>query len=163
MNIVDVIRSLTVLVWLVAIGLLVLFVIRATRGQGGGFKGMIGLLGIILLAAIALTTVSAGLVFIQPEERGVVISAISPTGYRTQALEPGLRWIIPFAESVITYPISKQTYTMLHRPHHRNKALCGIIKGKGNRLCKCTKSGLTLNSIPERIKYTPLPVQMCRG
>jgi regulator of protease activity HflC (stomatin/prohibitin superfamily) len=33
-----------------------------------------------------------------------------------QALDPGLRWVIPFAESVIVYPISKQTYTMSIAP-----------------------------------------------
>ena len=32
--------------------------------------------------------------------------------YREQALQPGLRWIVPFMESVRTYPISRQTYTM---------------------------------------------------
>jgi regulator of protease activity HflC (stomatin/prohibitin superfamily) len=32
------------------------------------------------------------------------------------ALQPGLRWIIPFAENVVIYPISKQTYTMSIAP-----------------------------------------------
>jgi regulator of protease activity HflC (stomatin/prohibitin superfamily) len=61
---------------------------------------------------VIMTTVSAGLVFIQPEERGVVVSAFAPKGYREQPLQPGLRWVIPFAEDVKIYPISKQTYTM---------------------------------------------------
>jgi regulator of protease activity HflC (stomatin/prohibitin superfamily) len=52
------------------------------------------------------------LVFIEPTERGVVISAVAPKGYREQALQPGLRWIIPFVESVKTYSIFRQTYTM---------------------------------------------------
>jgi regulator of protease activity HflC (stomatin/prohibitin superfamily) len=51
------------------------------------------------------------LVFIQPDERGVVITAAAP-GYRQDALEPGLRFVIPFVENVRTYPISRQTYTM---------------------------------------------------
>jgi regulator of protease activity HflC (stomatin/prohibitin superfamily) len=46
----------------------------------------------------------------------VVISAVSPQGYRQVALEPGLHWIIPFFESVVTYPISQQTYTMSIAP-----------------------------------------------
>ena len=46
----------------------------------------------------------------------MVISAIDPKGYREQALEPGLHWVIPFAESVVTYPISRQTYTMSIMP-----------------------------------------------
>ena len=69
-----------------------------------------------LLFAIVLTTVSAGLVFIRPEQRGVVISALDPQGYKSEALQPGLRWVVPFAESVITYPISSQTYTMSIAP-----------------------------------------------
>jgi regulator of protease activity HflC (stomatin/prohibitin superfamily) len=31
---------------------------------------------------------------------------------RETALQPGLNWIIPFVERVVTYPISRQTYTM---------------------------------------------------
>jgi regulator of protease activity HflC (stomatin/prohibitin superfamily) len=69
-----------------------------------------------VIVAILFTTVSSGLVFIQPEERGVVISAVAPKGYREQALEPGLRFVIPFAETVVRYPISRQNYTMSIAP-----------------------------------------------
>jgi regulator of protease activity HflC (stomatin/prohibitin superfamily) len=62
--------------------------------------------------ALILNTVSAGLVFVEPQERGVVISAFAPKGYREEPLQPGLRWILPYAESVEYYSISKQTYTM---------------------------------------------------
>jgi len=46
----------------------------------------------------------------------VVISAIQSAGYRLQPIQPGLRWIIPFFESVVIYPISRQTYTMSIAP-----------------------------------------------
>ena len=69
------------------------------------------MVGVALLAAV-LTTVAAGTVFIEPNQRGVVISALSPQGYRDEILQPGLRWVIPFAERVQTYTISRQTYTM---------------------------------------------------
>jgi regulator of protease activity HflC (stomatin/prohibitin superfamily) len=59
-----------------------------------------------------LTGASAGLVFLQADEYGVVISALVPTGYRDQPIGPGLHWIVPFAESVRPYSIAKQTYTM---------------------------------------------------
>jgi len=72
---------------------------------------VLGIVGI----AVLLTIVAAGLVFIQPEERGVVISAFAEKGYREQALQPGLNWVIPFAETVVIYPISRQTYTMSNR------------------------------------------------
>jgi regulator of protease activity HflC (stomatin/prohibitin superfamily) len=67
---------------------------------------------ILLVAAILLTTVGAGLVFLQANEYGVVISAFAPKGYREIALTPGLHWIIPFVESVQKYSIARQTYTM---------------------------------------------------
>jgi regulator of protease activity HflC (stomatin/prohibitin superfamily) len=75
-------------------------------------RSAVPLVVVMLSVALLLSIVSAGIVFIQPEERGVVISALSPQGYRSEALQPGLRWVIPFFESVITYPISQQTYTM---------------------------------------------------
>ena len=46
-----------------------------------------------------------------------MISAFAPKGYREAALQPGLRWIIPFAETVVRYPISTQTYTMSIAPN----------------------------------------------
>lgn len=79
-------------------------------------KNSKSLLIIVLVVALVMTTVSSGLVFINPEERGVVISAVTPEGYRKEALQPGLRWIIPFAENVVTYPISSQTYTISIAP-----------------------------------------------
>jgi len=73
------------------------------------------LIGAIVLAVI-LTSTAAGLVFIQPDERGVVITALHQEGdrqgIRAQALQPGLNWIVPFLEQVVRYPVSRQTYTM---------------------------------------------------
>ncbi|MBA4380866.1 MAG: hypothetical protein C0393_09395, partial [Anaerolinea sp.] len=69
-----------------------------------------------IVFSLVLTTVSAGLVFIQADQRGVVISAVAPKGYREEPLQPGLRWVIPFAENVKTYSISRQTYTMSVAP-----------------------------------------------
>ncbi len=66
----------------------------------------------LVVASLVLTVVNSGLVFIQPQERGVVISAIAPEGYREQELTAGLSWVIPFFETVEIYPISYQTYTM---------------------------------------------------
>jgi regulator of protease activity HflC (stomatin/prohibitin superfamily) len=115
MNVAEVLRALATLSWLVALAVIAIAVIRSTRGATG-IKGAGSLVVVALAAAIVLTTVSAGLVFIQPEERGVVISAIAPKGYREQALQPGLRWVIPFAENVVIYPISRQNYTMSIAP-----------------------------------------------
>lgn len=121
MNVAVVLRGLATLSWVAAIVVIVIAVIRATRGKSA--KGAVGLVAGGIGLAILLTTVSAGLVFIQPEERGVVISAINPQGYRSDALQPGLHWIVPFAETVVTYPISRQTYTMSIAPQE------GAIQG----------------------------------
>ncbi|GAB4580550.1 MAG: hypothetical protein Fur0022_32920 [Anaerolineales bacterium] len=114
MNIANVVGAIASLSWLLVVGAFALTVIRASRGRGT--KGSVPMIGLAIVIALVLTTVSQGLVFIQPEERGMVISAVAPQGYREEALQPGLRWVIPYLEDVITYPISKQSYTMSISP-----------------------------------------------
>jgi regulator of protease activity HflC (stomatin/prohibitin superfamily) len=110
MNIGSLLEGLAALAWLAAIGVLGFVVFNAARGR----RILIGapiIVGAVVLALL-LTSVASGLVFIDPEQRGVVISALAPGGFRPNALEPGLHWIIPFAERVQPYTISRQTYTM---------------------------------------------------
>jgi prohibitin 1 len=114
MNVASIVRIFAGVAWIAFIGLLAIVILRASRNKN--VKGSVTILLVVLAGAVILSTVAAGLVFIQPEERGVVISAIQPTGYRIEPLQPGLRWIIPFFESVVTYPISRQTYTMSIAP-----------------------------------------------
>jgi regulator of protease activity HflC (stomatin/prohibitin superfamily) len=97
------------------IGVLILYALfvasqRAQRREG---KVSITIVIMLLVGGLTLNTLGAGLVFIQPQERGVVISALSGTGYRPAALGPGLHWIMPYAENVVRYSISNQTYTMV--------------------------------------------------
>jgi regulator of protease activity HflC (stomatin/prohibitin superfamily) len=110
MNIADVFKAFAFILWVAAAALFLVVVMRASRNQG--VKGLTTTFVILLVVAAIVTVASMGLVFIQPEERGVVISALAPNGIRTDALQPGLRFVIPFAEQVKTYPISRQTYTM---------------------------------------------------
>lgn len=121
MNIASVLQGLSAFLWLVVLVLIGLAVMRASRRLKVGILSTAIIVTVIL--ALLLTTVSAGLVFVQPDERGVVISAVAPKGYREQALQPGLRWIIPYFENVVRYPISKQTYTMSIAP------LEGMVQG----------------------------------
>ena len=114
MNFSSVLQGFVAFLWIAVIGLLVLTVVRASRGYKVRALSISILVTAIL--AVVLTTVSAGLVFVQPEDRGVVISAIADGGYRQEPLQPGLNWIIPYFESVIRYPISRQTYTMSIAP-----------------------------------------------
>ena len=109
MNIVDVIRALAGFGLLAAIGLGILALTRAGRNQSA--KG-IGSTALVILAITAiLFTLGAGLVYIESSERGVV-RTIRAGGVRPAALEPGLHWIVPLVEQVVTYSISNQTYTM---------------------------------------------------
>jgi regulator of protease activity HflC (stomatin/prohibitin superfamily) len=110
MNIALALQGIVAVLWIITLGFLIIAVLRASRG----FKTRALGTTVIVLAVVSgiLTSISAGLVFIDPQDRGVVISALSPKGYREQALQPGLHWVVPFFEYVKTYTISKQTYTM---------------------------------------------------
>jgi regulator of protease activity HflC (stomatin/prohibitin superfamily) len=110
MNIAILLQGISYLAWIIFIGVIVYIFISVSRNRTQPRRGKL-LVGIGVVA-IVLTALSAGMVFIQPIERGVVISAFAPGGYRAEPLQPGIHWIIPFAETVVRYPISKQTYTM---------------------------------------------------
>lgn len=110
MNVASMVGLLATISWIALFFVFFVTIARATRRQPSSALTTV----VIALAVIAivLTTVSAGLVFVQPDERGVVISAVEAKGYRELALEPGLRWIMPYFETVVFYSISRQTYTM---------------------------------------------------
>lgn len=114
MNLASLFQGIATIAWGIFIGVLLLAIVRASRNRPLKSGSLIVVVTFAL--AIILSFVSAGMVFIEPQERGVVISAFSPKGYRDQVLTPGLRWIIPFAERVERYPISRQTYTMSIAP-----------------------------------------------
>ena len=115
MDVASIVRLIATLAWLLFFAVIVVAIVRASRGRP--VKGLTTLIIVLGVSALLLSIAGAGLVFVRPENRGVVISAISPQGYRQAALEPGLHWIVPFFESVVTYPISKQTYTMSIAPN----------------------------------------------
>jgi hypothetical protein len=74
MNITIVVSLIAGLSWIVVIALLAITVLRASRHQS--IKASTTALVLVAILAIVLNTISAGLVFIQPQERGVVISAL---------------------------------------------------------------------------------------
>jgi regulator of protease activity HflC (stomatin/prohibitin superfamily) len=110
MNIGSLLQGLAGIAWLAALAALGFVVFNVARGRKLGSGAPI--IGGAVVLALVLTTAASGLVFIDPEQRGVVISALAPGGYRQNVLTPGLHWIIPFAERVKTYDISRRTYTM---------------------------------------------------
>ena len=75
MQITILVSALAAFSWLVVVAFLALAVLRARQGKKtrGAVTGII----VAVVAGMILSTVSAGLVFIQPQERGVVISAIA--------------------------------------------------------------------------------------
>lgn len=110
MNISTVVGGFALVTWIIFLGILAVVVLRATRNQPLHNGGIVVMVALVL--AILFSGISAGVVFINSSERGVVISAVAPKGYRETALDPGLHWIIPFLESVKPYSVAKQTYTM---------------------------------------------------
>jgi regulator of protease activity HflC (stomatin/prohibitin superfamily) len=109
-NISTLFQGVSVVAWIGFVALLALIFTRTSRGQA--VRGLTSIVIALLVAALLLTTVGSGLVFLQADQYGVVISAFQPNGYRPQPLGPGLHWIIPFFENVKSYTVSRQTYTM---------------------------------------------------
>jgi regulator of protease activity HflC (stomatin/prohibitin superfamily) len=68
------------------------------------------------LGAALLSTLTAGLVFIEPTERGVLITALRANAVGAQPLAPGLHWIVPVAERVEVYSIATTNYTLHFDP-----------------------------------------------
>jgi prohibitin 1 len=110
MNIASLIQGFATITWIGFVAILALVAVRAGRGQPT--RGLGTLVIALAVAALLLTTVGAGVVFLQADQYGIVISALQPNGYRTQPLGPGLHWVVPFVESVQPYSVARQTYTM---------------------------------------------------
>lgn len=150
MNVAVVLQGIVGILWLAVFGLIVIAIVRASRGKK--VTPFTTAILVTAIAAILLTSVSAGLVFIKPEERGVVLSALQPKGYREQALEPGLRWVIPYFESVVIYSIARQTYTMSIAP------LEGEVKGDDSVAARTADGQEVL--LDASVIYQPDPAQI---
>lgn len=109
MNIAQAVQFVASGAWLVVIGLVVLLVVRSGRGQP--VRGFTTAMVVMIVAAVALSTVGAGVVFIEPDELAVVIT-IQQGGIRQDPLTPGIHFVIPFVERVERFSILRQTYTM---------------------------------------------------
>ena len=112
MNIALLFQGLASLSWFAFIVVLGIVIMRASRKEPT--KGFTSLLVGVLIFAMVISVISAGIVFIEPNERGVVVSPYgfrAPNGYLEEAITPGLRWIVP-GENARIYSISRQTYTM---------------------------------------------------
>jgi regulator of protease activity HflC (stomatin/prohibitin superfamily) len=110
MNVSSFLNTAAFFAWVGFFAVLLLMFTRSRKQSS--VRPLLPIAVVLIAAAVLLSAAGAGIVFINPEERGVVISAISPKGYRERPLQPGLNWIVPFLEYVERYPISRQTYTM---------------------------------------------------
>jgi len=111
----DLLNLLAVIAWIWFVLVVMLIMVRAYQAGGIRFavKNFLSWRVILALSiALILSLLSAALVFIEPQQVGVVISVISPNGYREDPLRSGLHLIVPLAERVELYPIYWQTYTM---------------------------------------------------
>lgn len=110
MNISSLLQGIASFAWVGLFGVIVAIFVRASRNQP--VKGLTTAVVVLLVFAILLTSVGAGLVFIEPDELGVVVTAVGGEGIRPQPLNSGLHWVIPFVERVERFSILNQTYTM---------------------------------------------------
>lgn len=86
-------------------------------GLAGAFWRLLSLRTLLAtIPPLIITLIAASLVFIEPQQVGVVVSFLEPRGYREFPLESGRHWIVPISEQVVVYPISRQTYTMSSNP-----------------------------------------------
>ncbi len=110
---------LTYIVWALFVFFLAFSFVQAvrTRGLRPALRAQLNArLAVPFVLAIAISIVSASLVFIPPQKTGIVVSYLSPKGIRPEPIPSGLHWIVPLAERVVEYPIFWQTYTMSGKP-----------------------------------------------
>ncbi|MGD8403398.1 MAG: SPFH domain-containing protein, partial [Anaerolineales bacterium] len=67
---------------------------------------------IIVVLVILIGLVSSTIIFVPPDETGVVVSRITRGGVRTDPLQSGLHFVVPLLENVEKYSIARQNYTM---------------------------------------------------
>ncbi|HZQ06097.1 MAG TPA: prohibitin family protein [Anaerolineae bacterium] len=113
------IQFITYALWAIFIVFIVAYLTIMTRRRGFNvaLRGLLRYTLLFVLTFILFVTyIDAGLVFVEPQEVGVVVSVPSPQGYQDHPYRSGLRWIVPFLETMYRYPISWQTYTMSSNP-----------------------------------------------
>jgi regulator of protease activity HflC (stomatin/prohibitin superfamily) len=67
---------------------------------------------IIVVVVLVIGLLSSTIIFVPPDQIGVVVSRITSGGYRKEPLYSGLHFVAPILENVEKYSIARQTYTM---------------------------------------------------
>lgn len=131
----SILSYVTIAAWIILSVSIIVGFVRTTRNHGlrTALAWLVSLRVVVPITAVAaLNLVSASLVFIPPQEVGVIISVVSPRGVRDRPVGSGLHWVIPLAEQVQHYPIAWQTYTMSGRATEGQQTGDDSILGRTN-------------------------------
>ncbi|HEX7556047.1 MAG TPA: prohibitin family protein [Leptolinea sp.] len=114
---VETLQFISLLAWVLFISIILsTFVFNLRYGIKVAFRRTFSFkLWLPASAILLLTLLVYTLVFIPPQEVGVVVSLLAPEGYRSQPIRSGIHFIVPLAESVVRYPISWTTITIASR------------------------------------------------
>ena len=114
MNIASLVSTIAVFLWVGFVVVLILVVVAAWRGRPIK-KGSLIIL-VIGAVAIATSLLSAGLVWVNPEERGMVISALAAGRVPPRGAEPGLALHRPLCGKCGALPDLQADLYHVHRP-----------------------------------------------
>jgi regulator of protease activity HflC (stomatin/prohibitin superfamily) len=121
-------------VWILLFGVIAIILVRTAQAQGlqVALSRVFSerLVVLLLIVAIVVTLVTNGIIFIQPQEVGIVSSLISPRGYRPDPLDSGLHVIVPLVERVHRYPRYLQTYTISSVADNAPRGQSGTISAR---------------------------------
>ena len=67
---------------------------------------------VIVVLVVIIGIITSTIIFVPPDQAGVVVSVLADGGYRKEPLNSGLHFVVPMLETVEKYSIAKQTYTM---------------------------------------------------
>ena len=115
MTLLPLLQSLSGLAWLAVIGAGAWVALSVARDPRRSRRAA-GWLAAGVVGAALLGLGSAGLVFVEPSERGVLITALRPNAVGAQPLAPGLHWFVPIAERVRIYSVATRNYTLNFEP-----------------------------------------------
>jgi regulator of protease activity HflC (stomatin/prohibitin superfamily) len=112
----DLLNFLILFAWLALLIVAVRQVVRAARKYRKllpALRTLFSYRWLIYTSSVSiLTLVKASLVFVYPQQAGVVVSIFSDDGVRAEPLRGGLHWVVPLAERLVVYPLYWQSYDM---------------------------------------------------
>jgi regulator of protease activity HflC (stomatin/prohibitin superfamily) len=107
---------IAVAAWAALLGIILIVLIRTAQSEGliTAVRRILNerLIVLLLVFAVIVTLISNAVVYIEPQQVGIVSSLIAPRGYRDQPLDSGLQLIVPLVERVHRFPTYLQTYTI---------------------------------------------------